>query len=126
MLRMASVFGQPIPEKWLYQLAEEANLSQITSCFNNLLAANLLRPHDLSQIESHPQIRPYLLPLLSPDERQTWHKRAATQYQEQEAYLKAAHHCRQIGHASGYEAAARIIVEHKQAILNRLQAQALR
>ena len=126
MLRMASVFGQPIPEKWLYQLAEETNLSQITSALNNLLAANLLRPHDLSQIESHPQIRPYLLPLLSPDERQTWHKRAATQYQEQEAYLKAAHHYRQIGQASGYEAAARIIVEHKQAILNRLQAQALR
>ena len=126
MLRMASIFGQPIPEKWLYQLAEETNLSQITSALNNLLAANLLRPHDLSQIESHPQIRPYLLPLLSPDERQTWHKKAATQYQEQEAYLKAAHHYRQIGHASGYEAAARIIVEHKQAILNSLQGQALR
>lgn len=127
LARIMALFRHPIPQRWLYQFGEEAEISEIGRTINHLLTANLLGwGDDLTQLELHPQVRPHLLTLLSLDERQRWHSAAANRYQMQENYLEASSHQRQLGSPHGYECAAQTIICHKQAILDQLHASTLR
>ena len=125
--RFMALFRHAIPQRWLDELAQEAQLPKIGNNINDLLTSNLLRRgDDLAQLALHPQVRAPLQSLLSADERQEWHHRAAKKYHAQEDYLEASYHYRQTGTPKGYKCAAETIITHKQAILDQLQASTLR
>ncbi|MGB0388942.1 MAG: DeoR family transcriptional regulator [Ardenticatenaceae bacterium] len=119
LARMAALFGTPMPEKLLYQLAEEEGISNISASVRRLLRANLLRSLDEgAKVELHPEIRAYLLTLLSPEERERWHHVAGEYYLTQQDYLEAACHFRRMGNEEGYHLAAQTVIEHQTSITN--------
>jgi tetratricopeptide (TPR) repeat protein len=77
--------------------------------WSDLLAAHLLiSDEERLTLLAHPELRPYLLTLITLTERYAWHN-AAEHYQDHGDYLEAALHFRQ---AAAPEKAARILIEH--------------
>jgi tetratricopeptide (TPR) repeat protein len=126
ILRMAAIFRRPFALSLLHEMAQKADLPEREQAIANLVQANLLRSHqEGSLIERHPDVRPYLLPLLSPAERLNWHQEAAESYEAEEDYLEAAYHWRMRGDAQADERAAEMLIEHQQRIIDRLESGSL-
>jgi len=124
LLRIAAIFRLPVPLELLHQLATEINEADIQRSIHNLVTAHLLTSHQQgTEFSVHPQIRAYLLPLLSPQERKTWHEAAAKHYQQQKVYLEAVYH---FNKARLYGFAAQVVIQHRQEIINDHQVNELR
>ncbi|MGB0385575.1 MAG: tetratricopeptide repeat protein [Ardenticatenaceae bacterium] len=124
LLRISAVFRLATPIKLLEQTAQEAQGANIQESIHNLVTNHLLISNEEhTEVLVHPQIRSDLLILLPWQERQQWHQATGSHYEQQQAYLEAAHHFRRAG---AYEPAAQILITHYQAILNNNQVAELR
>ena len=107
LLRVAAIFRQAAPVKLLMELAA----LQTPDVWGELLADGLLlSDEEHITLLAHPELRPYLLTLLTPRERFTWHVAAAMYYQNRSDYLEATLHFRQ---AAAHEKAAAILITQK-------------
>ena len=119
LLNIASIFRGAISRPLFYQLAEEEDITYTSARIRNLLTANLLRSLDEgTKLKMDPEIRAYLVTLLSPDERSRWHRVAGESYQKQDDYLEAAYHFRRMGNEEGYKLAAQTVIENQTSITN--------
>lgn len=106
LLRAAAIFRQPAP----VDLATRLAVLDAPDAWSDLLAAHLLiSDEERTTLLAHPELRPYLLTLITPAERHAWHSAAAAHYQDHGDYLEAALHFRQAG---AHEKAARTLIEH--------------
>ncbi len=104
LLRVAAIFRQPAP----VELATRLAALPAPETWGDLLAAQLLiSDEEHATLLAHPELRPYLLTLLTPIERRAWHSAAAAHYQTRGDYLEAARHFRQ---ADAPEKAAGVLI----------------
>ncbi|NJL34843.1 MAG: hypothetical protein HC893_14560 [Chloroflexaceae bacterium] len=68
-----------------------------------------------TEVLVRPEVRRSLTLWLTPDERQSWHRKAADYWKTRQHYLEAAHH---LSLAGFVEQAARLVLEQQQAILD--------
>ncbi len=124
ILRLATIFQQPIAANLLYRLSAEAKIEPVQPHLQHLLNANLLVANEQgTEFLATPEIRPYLLTLLSPAERHTWHGAAGEYYETQRDYLEAARHFRL---AMTYSTAANVLIQHYREIIDALNIEELR
>ena len=106
LLRATAIFRQPAP----IDLATRLAALDAPEAWSALLTAHLLiSDEERTTLLAHPELRPYLLTLITPVERHAWHSAAAEHYQAHGDYLEAALHSRQAG---AYETAARTLIGH--------------
>ena len=95
-LRFLAVFRAPIPLSVRSPFAVEI----FHACITQLCRVNLLQSNQTAtQVTVHPEIRPYLLTLLPPDERSEWEQQAATHYEQHGDLLEAVYHWQMADHA---------------------------
>jgi tetratricopeptide (TPR) repeat protein len=91
---------------------------------NRLIDNHLLISNDEhSVVMAHPEIRVYLLGLLTPTQRRAWHETAARSASDKGDYLDAAVHYRQAGML---RSAAELLVDHHREIVDTMQGEELR
>jgi len=119
LLRFLAVFRQPEPVRLLqetWQRALAQGRTQPDFSLTGLLAARLvISDAERITVRVPPEARPSLLTLLSPAERQAWHRAASQHYQAQRDYLEAAIHSRMGGQA---QTAADLLVANERSILD--------
>lgn len=122
MLRLLAIFTAEayVPVDWLQRLLPKLD---VLAVLLGLVDGYLLQGNErLTAVRLQQGIYSYLMPFSPMAERRRWHDAAGTLYLEAQAHLEAAHHFRQAG---AYEKSARILVEHRQTIFDRLQVEAL-
>jgi tetratricopeptide (TPR) repeat protein len=127
ILRCAAIFRHPIDMGLLEEMLRRSepalkmepafNLSRLID--NHLLISN----DEHSVVMVHPEIRIYLLGLLTPTQRRVWHETAARSAGEIGDYLDAAIHFRQAGML---RSAAELLVSHQREIVDNMQGEELR
>ncbi len=127
ILRCAAIFRHPVDlallESILARSESDATARTpiaLTRLFDNRL---LVSNDEHTIVIAHPEIRPYLLGLLSSGERRAWHEAAAGRSAESGDYIDAAIHFRQAGML---RSAAELLVSHHQAIVDNMQREELR
>jgi tetratricopeptide (TPR) repeat protein len=118
LLRAAAVFRHFVSIDVLHHMAgdvarhREAAASDIQHSVLELAMTYLLVSNDQgTSVMVHPEARPYLLSLLSPEERHAWQRTAGDHYEKQGDYVEAAHHLHQAG---ATERAAGLLIAHAQ------------
>lgn len=123
LLRLLTIFNpeEYIPTEWIYTLAPNVD---VTTSLHELLEAHLVQREELlTAVRLNPLVYPFLADLLPPGERQRWHAAVALLYLEVQTFLEAARHYRQAGE---FSAAAQILIQHRQAIFDKMQVEGLR
>ncbi len=127
LLRCAAIYRHPIDITLLEETLRRSGLTQpaepsfnLTRLIDNHL---LISNDDHTVVMAHPEIRRYLLGMLSSAERRGWHEAAAYCSKESCDYLDAAIHYRQAGLL---RSAAELLVTYHQAIVDNLQREELR
>ncbi|MBN1889581.1 MAG: tetratricopeptide repeat protein [Thermoflexales bacterium] len=112
LLRIAAVFRHFVSIDVLHHMADKAAMGDIQHSVLDLATTYLLVSNEQgTSVMVHPEARPYLLSLLSPEERQAWQRAAGNHYEEQGDYVEAAHHLHQ---ANAAERAADMLIAHAQ------------
>jgi tetratricopeptide (TPR) repeat protein len=127
ILRCAAIFRHPIDVSLLEDMLRRSEPAlELESAFNlNRLIDNhlLISNDEHSVVMAHPEIRIYLLGLLTPTQRRAWHETAARSASDQDDYLDAAVHYRQAGML---RSAAELLVGHQREIVDTMQGEELR
>lgn len=124
LLRALALLPQPVDATLLHELASAASLRNIEPDVQTLTAsAMLVTDHAHTTYTVQPKLRPFLLALITPSEREIWHSVAATHAQQHHHYLAAAQHWRLAGQ---YDTAAHGLITHHQHIIDELHGGALR
>lgn len=124
ILRLMAIFRQPIPNRLIYQMEAESNQARLQPAIQALLDHDLLLTDAQgAELLAPPEIRPYLLKMLQPQERIDWHQAAGIYYQTQHDYLEAAWHFRAANNAPK---AALVLIEQVKPIIDSFQVEALR
>ncbi len=123
LLRVAAVFPSAVPVRVLAQAADELKLTDAAQATQSLILSHLVIGDELgNELVVHPQLRPYLLTLLMPEERRIIHSMAAEHYVQQQNFLEAAQQWRAVGQS---ERAALLLIEHQRDIIDNLQLEEL-
>lgn len=127
ILRCAAIFRHPIDVGLLEEMlrrSEPALTLESSFNLNRLIDNHLLISNDEhSVVMAHPEIRIYLLGLLTPTQRRAWHETAARGASDKGDYLDAAVHYRQAGML---RSAAELLVNHHREIVDTMQGEELR
>ncbi len=124
VLRLAAIFRRPVPASLIHRLAQEAGARGIQDSLRGLVAARLLVSDEQgSDVLARPEIRQYLAPLLTPQERRQWHYAAGEHAQGRGAHLDAARHFLAAG---AQESAAQTLIAHWRDIADDAQLEDLR
>ena len=124
LLRLASVFRQALPAAVVYDLARVAAVEAIEHHLLALTDSTMLLVDDQRRaFLLQPKLRPYLRTLLTPEENRQWQHAAHAWAAQQGDYLLAATHLRRSGDAA---AAAHLLLQHHQAIIDDLHLPELR
>lgn len=127
ILRCAAIFRHPIDVGLLEEMlrrSEKALTLEPVFNLNRLIDNHLLISNDEhSLVMVHPEIRIFLLGLLTPVQRRAWHEAAAHSASDTGDYLDAAVHYRQAGML---RSAAELLVSHQREIVDTMQGEELR
>lgn len=122
LLRLLTIFQEPVSQSLLTDVAPKELL---LDSWHRLLALNLIVSHEalgMTQGAIHPEIRPYLVTRLSPDEFEQWHTAVGSFYAQQGAIIEALYHLQEGGQ---FVRAARLMVDDVE-VANNLPIERLR
>ena len=135
LLRMTALLRYPVPITLIQKMSSSTSSEppnkikrqnmNIQASIHHLVVAGMLVSDDHAiEILLHPEMSQYLLTLLSPQEREEWHRAAGIYYEEQQQdYLEAAHH---FSLTNGWkERAAQLLIDYYQEIVDELQLEEL-
>ncbi|MFN8441453.1 MAG: tetratricopeptide repeat protein [Caldilineaceae bacterium] len=123
LLRIAAVFPGAVPSRLLHGLANRLGILDPLPALQQLALNHLMSRDEVGGEQVvHPQLRNFLLTLLSPEERHLAHRAAAEHYTAQHNFLEAAQQWRAGDQA---ERAAQLLIEHQRDIIDNLQLEEL-
>lgn len=123
ILRTTAVFTRSLPISLIHQMIEDSDIDELQSNVHTLVGSSLLVVNQAgTEVALRPEMRDFLLTMLSPDERSRLHQAASLHYLQQHDYLEAARQLRQSGDMAG---AASVLIKYKKMMFDNLQIEEL-
>jgi tetratricopeptide (TPR) repeat protein len=121
ILRLTVAFRHSMPINLVHLLSRQSGGRNTQNAIHELVNANWLVTNERgTEVLAHPEVGDFLLTLLSPEERRSWHTAISQHYHERRDYWETARHLRWAG---DYKQSAQILIQYQQHILNNMHVE---